>query len=58
VLSGAQINYATMEKEILEMVYALEKFRSYLVGSKIIVHTNHSAIKYLLSKADSKAKIN
>jgi len=39
------------------VVYALEKFRSYLVGSKIIVHTDHSSIKYLLAKEDFKPRL-
>ena len=42
---------------MLAIVYALEKFRSYLVGSKVIVYTDHAAIKYLLNKADSKPRI-
>jgi len=54
VLNDAQINYATTEKELLAIVYALEKFRSYLVGSKIVIYTNHATIKHLLRKADSK----
>jgi len=54
VLNDAQINYATTEKEMLAIVYALKKFRLYLVGSKVIVYTNHAAIKYLLNKANSK----
>jgi len=54
VLNEAQINYATIEKEFLAVVYALEKFRSYLIGSKVVVFTDHAAIKYLLAKADSK----
>jgi len=57
VLNEAQINYATTEKELLAIVYALEKFRSYLIGSKIIVYTNHAAIKYLLIKSDSKPRL-
>ena len=48
VLNDAQINYATTEKEMLTIVYALEKFRSYLVGSKVIVYTDHATIKYLI----------
>ena len=57
VLNDAQLNYATIEKEMLAIVYALEKFRSYLVGSKVIVYTDHATIKYLLTKADSKPKL-
>jgi hypothetical protein len=54
VLNEAQVNYATTEKELLAIVYALEKFRAYLIGSKVVVYTDHSAIKYLLTKPDSK----
>ena len=50
VLNEAQINYATTEKELLAVVYALEKFRSYLIGSKIVVFSDHAAIKYLMVK--------
>ena len=39
---------------MLVIVYALEKIRSYLVGSQVIIYTDHAAIKYLLNKADSK----
>ena len=44
VLNEAQINYATIEKELLAIVYALEKFRSYMIGSKVMVFTDHVAI--------------
>ncbi|GJY56968.1 reverse transcriptase domain-containing protein [Tanacetum coccineum] len=47
----------TTEKELLAMVYAFEKFRSYLVLSKTIVYTDHSALKYLLSKQDAKSRL-
>uniref|UniRef100_A0A151UCZ5 RNA-directed DNA polymerase n=1 Tax=Cajanus cajan TaxID=3821 RepID=A0A151UCZ5_CAJCA len=57
VLNETQVNYATNEKELLAIVYALEKFRPYLVGSKITVFTDHAAIKYLLTKADSKPRL-
>jgi len=57
VLNDAQTNYATTEKELLAIVYALEKFRSYLIGSKIVVYTDHAAIKYLLTKSDSKQRL-
>ncbi|CAJ2647238.1 unnamed protein product [Trifolium pratense] len=57
VLNENQINYTTTEKELLAVVFALEKFRSYLIGSKVIVFTDHSALKYLLTKGDSKPRL-
>ncbi|CAM8948103.1 unnamed protein product [Rhodiola kirilowii] len=57
VLNGAQLNYSTTEKKLLAIVYAFDKFRPYLVGSKTIVFTDHAAIKYLLSKKDSKPRL-
>ena len=50
VLNTAQRNYATTEKELLAVVFAFDKFRSYLVGSKVIVYTDHSALRYLFAK--------
>ena len=41
-LNEAQRNYTTTEKELLAMVFALDKFRAYLVGFFIIVFTDHS----------------
>nr|GEV01024.1 hypothetical protein [Tanacetum cinerariifolium] len=49
-MTEAQIHYATTEKEMLAVVYAFEKFRPYPVLSKSRVYTDHSALKYLLSK--------
>ncbi|GJR89047.1 reverse transcriptase domain-containing protein [Tanacetum coccineum] len=48
-MTEAQAHYTTTEKELLAVVYAFEKFRPYLVLSKSIVYTDHSALKYLLS---------
>ena len=53
-LDSAQANYTTMEKEFLAVVFALEKFRSYIVGSPVTIFTDHAALKYLLSKQDTK----
>ena len=41
-LNDAQLNYATMEKELLAIVFAFEKFRPYLIGNKVVVHIDHS----------------
>ena len=51
------MNYATTEKELLALVFAFEKFRPYLIGNKVIVHTDHSAIKYLMTKKDAKPRL-
>ena len=56
-LNDAQLNYATTEKELLAIVFAFDKFRPYLIGKKVIVHTNHSAIKYLMTKKDAKPRL-
>ena len=56
-LDSAQANYTTTEKEFLAVVFALEKFRSYIVGSPVTIFTDHAALKYLLSKQDTKARL-
>ena len=56
-LNEAQRNYTTIEKEMLVVVYALDKFCAYLVGSDIIIFTDHLALKYLLTKQDAKARL-
>ena len=53
-LAQAQINYTTTEKELLVVVYALEKLRSYILGSKIVIYTDHATLKYLFSKKEAK----
>jgi hypothetical protein len=55
-LNEVQLNYATTEKELLAVIFAFEKFRSYIVNSKVIVYTDHTAIKYLLAKKDAKPR--
>ena len=57
ILSEAQRNYTTTENELLAVVYALDKFIVYLVGSFIVIFTDHSALKYLLTKQDAKARL-
>jgi hypothetical protein len=56
-LNDAQLNYSTTEKELLAVVFALDKFRSYLIGSPIVVFTDHAALKYLMTKQDAKARL-
>ena len=56
-LDSAQKNYATTEKEFLAVVFACDKFRQYIVDSKVIIHTDHAAIKYLMEKKDVKPRL-
>ncbi|GKD43520.1 reverse transcriptase domain-containing protein [Tanacetum coccineum] len=56
-MNEAESHYTTTEKEMLAVVYAFEKFRSYLILNKSIVYTDHSALKYLFAKKDSKARL-
>ncbi|KAJ9535221.1 hypothetical protein OSB04_un001694 [Centaurea solstitialis] len=56
-LDPAQLNYSTTEKELLAVVYAIEKFQTYLVGSKVIVYSDHAALKYLMNKKDAKPRL-
>ena len=52
----AQENYSTTEKEMLAMVFSCEKLRPYILGSHVVIHTNHAAIKYLMAKERCLAK--
>nr|GFA08055.1 reverse transcriptase domain-containing protein [Tanacetum cinerariifolium] len=56
-MNQAEAKYTTTEKDMLAVVYAFEKFRSYLIMNKSIVYTDHSALKYLLAKKDTKARL-
>ncbi|GJZ82093.1 putative nucleotidyltransferase, ribonuclease H, partial [Tanacetum coccineum] len=56
-LNNAQAYYTTTEKELLVVVFSFDKFRPYLILSKTIVYTNHSALKYLFSKQDAKSRL-
>jgi len=55
--NSAQMNYTTTEKELLTVVFACEKFRSYLIGSPVVIFSDHAALKYILSKKDYKARL-
>ncbi|RDX81009.1 Retrovirus-related Pol polyprotein from transposon 17.6, partial [Mucuna pruriens] len=56
-MDSTQINYTTIEKELLAIVFAMDKFRAYFLGSKVIVFSNHAALKYLLKKLDGKPRL-
>ncbi|XP_070035212.1 uncharacterized protein [Nicotiana tomentosiformis] len=56
-MNNAQVNYTVIEKDLLAIVFAMEKFRPYLMGTKVIVHTHHVALRYLMSNKYSKAQL-
>jgi len=56
-LNDAQLNYSITEKELLAIVFALDKFCSYLIGSKVLIYTDHASLKYLLTKKDAKTRL-
>ncbi|GJS37358.1 reverse transcriptase domain-containing protein [Tanacetum coccineum] len=56
-MNEAESRYTMTKKEMLTVVYAFEKFQSYLVMNKCTVYTDHSALKYLFAKKDSKARL-
>ena len=49
-LNDAQLNHSTREKELFFVIFSLDKFRSYLIGTKVIVYFDHVALRYLLTK--------
>ena len=53
-LTGPQLNYTTIEKELVVVVFAIDKFRSYLVGAMVIIYMDHAALKHLLTKKYAK----
>lgn len=57
LLNKAERNYSTTEREGLAIVYALHKFRHYLLGVHFVVITDHQALKYLLNKAQVAGRI-
>ncbi|GJT07071.1 reverse transcriptase domain-containing protein [Tanacetum coccineum] len=56
-LNAAQQKYTVTEKELMAVVFAFDKFRPYLILSKIIVYTDHSALRHLFKKQDAKPRL-
>jgi hypothetical protein len=56
-LNDTQLNYSTTEKELVAVIFALDKFKSYLLGSKVIIYSDHAALKYLFSKKEAKSRL-
>nr|XP_009795131.1 PREDICTED: uncharacterized protein LOC104241873 [Nicotiana sylvestris] len=56
-LNGAQMNYTVTKQEFFAIVYAFEKFRAYLLGSKVVGYTDHAALRYLMANKDTKPRL-
>ncbi|RDX70139.1 Retrovirus-related Pol polyprotein from transposon opus, partial [Mucuna pruriens] len=56
-MDSAQQNYTTIQKELLAIVFTLDKFRAYLLGSRTIMFFDHVALRYLLKKLDAKPRL-
>ncbi|RDY03052.1 Retrovirus-related Pol polyprotein from transposon 17.6, partial [Mucuna pruriens] len=56
-MDSTQLNYTTTRKQLLSIVFALDIFRSYLLGSKIIIFFDHAALWFLLKKPDVKPRL-
>ncbi|RDX81271.1 Tf2-11, partial [Mucuna pruriens] len=57
-MDPTQLNYTTTEKEQLTIVFVLDKFRYFLLGSKIIVFFEHATLRFLLKKPYAKSRLN
>ncbi|XP_060212098.1 uncharacterized protein LOC132639678 [Lycium barbarum] len=56
-LNAAQMNYTMTEQELLAIVYAFQKFQSYLLGSKVVVYADHAALMHLVEKKEAKSRL-
>ena len=56
-LMDAQVNYTTIEKELLVVVFSMDKFPSYLLVSKVIIYSDHAALRHLLAKKETKPQL-
>ena len=56
-LNEAQEHYTTIEKEMLSIVYSWDKFRPYILGSKVTLYTDHAVIRYLMLENDAKLRL-
>ncbi|GJR88227.1 reverse transcriptase domain-containing protein [Tanacetum coccineum] len=57
ILNATRQNYTITKKELMVVVFAFDKFRSYLLLSKTIVHTDHSALRHIFKKQDVKPRL-
>ena len=56
-MAGAELNYTVTENEFLAVIHAINKFRHYITGYQVFVHTDHSDIRYLMNNPNASARI-
>ena len=56
-LNDTQLNYVMIEKELLAIVFTCGKFRPYLIKNKVVIYTDHYALKHLMAKKDEKPRL-
>ena len=56
-LNSAEKNYTTTEREGLGMIYAVKKYRHYLLANKFVFFTDHQALLYLVNKPCNTGRI-
>eukprot|EP00253_Pinus_taeda_P014563 PITA_14563 len=56
-MTPAELNYTVTKKEFLAVIYAINKFQNYITTYATFVHTDHSAIKYLMKKSVTNARV-
>jgi hypothetical protein len=56
-LDATQSNYSIIENELLAVIFVLEKFRAYLLGTKVVIFSDHAVLKYLLKKKEAKPRL-
>jgi len=56
-LSSAELNYTVTKKEFLVVIHVINKFRNYITGYSVILHTEHASIKYLMNKPITNGRV-
>jgi hypothetical protein len=56
-MTPPELNYIVTEKEFLVVVHAINKFRHYITGYEIFIHTDHSTIRYLMNKPITNGRV-
>lgn len=57
-LTAAQRNYPAMRRELLAVLYSITQFRDWILGAKFHLFTDHSALRYLLTKPHTNRTLN